>query len=96
MAAITLLPKPTRATPRSQAALLPVDWEAPAGGAAPLPTIQTGSFTYVGDEDEHLRGQSCMLVEPMQAASETCRVRFACGCELRVLRRLLASRTDKS
>ena len=98
MAASTLLPERTRATPGSRAALIPVDWESPAGGAESLPAIRGGtfSFTYLGREDDHLSGQSCVLVEPLQAASETARVRFACGCELRVLRRLLAPPINES
>ncbi len=65
------------------------DWEAPAGGSATLPRIGRISFTYRGCDDDHLHGQSCLALDPTDADSEICLVAFACGCRVRVLRRLL-------
>jgi len=76
--------------PESLAAIM--DWESPAGGPTALPRIARLSFTYLGTEDEHLRGQFCLALEPLESAAEWCRVAFACGCRARVLRSLLQPR----
>ncbi len=60
------------------------DWEAPAGGSATLPRIGRLSFTYRGDDDEHLCGQGCLALEGCGPNDEMCLVAFACGCRARV------------
>ena len=87
MSAIVLL---ERATTSSEP--ITSDWEAPAGGAADLPHIPEMSFTYHGQQDEHLIGQGCLALEPPGTVRETRLVGFACGCRLRVPRRQLMLR----
>jgi hypothetical protein len=69
---------------RTESPSATADWESPAGGPTALPRIGRLSFTYLGNDDDHLCGQACLALEPPESATDQCAVAFACGCRLPV------------
>ncbi len=75
----------TRTTLSSAADTRQTDWLTPYGVVVePVqPRLDAPRFTYRGNADEHLRGQSC-YAQPESLDDESVSVIMACGCRLTV------------